>query len=604
MGDSTITVYTDASGMALFRKLKAGYVAVNITLANYSEVHYVASLAAGAPPGGAKISNLIPMIPIAGTSTGTISGQITFESDLTNLTKEPASGVTVVALVDANSDALDNIKTGNIQSFTYGDLNLTTTTDASGNYSLTVPATANGLDYELRVLDFQVDQTLLIPTVDGVENSDTAIISTLFGSSFTDASDLKDVCAAYITFEAPNKVFAAAAATATIDGSLGVESVNVTSPGEEYNVVPSSYQTYIHVSGMDISDYAYITVHLDGTYGRIQYIAVNASAGGSGHSTSSTINLDKMIVGNITTVDGSGAITGINMSCPNIYDEPLNTDPGDPDWHVPNTIQDDGDVEFLSDNGQDAELDPLFVNLGKVSGDICEFQFTGFDPATIDSGQDYAVNDLIVFPLNPTTSASAIPNIAPNGVSAISVTNPGEGYVSGNVTVLVEEGGGSGVTTSVSVVNGKIAYIDVTDPGSGYTSAPTVSIINELLPEQAPIVYVAADDDGKLLNEYYVLDGTELDDIPATIGSGYVTHVDATLTPSVTGIGTGASIAVEVNASGEISNIIITNQGTGYNGKNTPEEEVDPDEVEVTVKGSGSAIRNIYLGTGLRTIEE
>jgi len=108
------------------------------------------------------------MIALAGSLTGTIKGTVTYESDLTNKAPETVPANTlIVATVKTTSAALPSVG-GLIQTISYGSLSLTALTDASGNYTMTVPATSMGLDYDIRVSDFQVNQTLLMYTSNGV----------------------------------------------------------------------------------------------------------------------------------------------------------------------------------------------------------------------------------------------------------------------------------------------------------------------------------------------------------------------------------------------------------------------------------------------------
>jgi Protein of unknown function (DUF2589) len=64
----------------------------------------------------------------------------------------------------------------------------------------------------------------------------------------------------------------------------------------------------------------------------------------------------------------------------------------------------------------------------------------------------------------------------PAGVTSITVTTPGTGYVA-PVNITATGGGGSGLTLSATIDGvGAITAITITDPGSGYTSAPTINI--------------------------------------------------------------------------------------------------------------------------------
>lgn len=61
-----------------------------------------------------------------------------------------------------------------------------------------------------------------------------------------------------------------------------------------------------------------------------------------------------------------------------------------------------------------------------------------------------------------------------NAVTAITVSNQGNGYATAP-TVTLSGGGGTGATAVATVSGGKVTKVTVTNPGTGYTSAPTVA---------------------------------------------------------------------------------------------------------------------------------
>gem|GEM_PF-2196027 len=61
-----------------------------------------------------------------------------------------------------------------------------------------------------------------------------------------------------------------------------------------------------------------------------------------------------------------------------------------------------------------------------------------------------------------------------SGVTAVNVTNPGDGYIA-PPAVYFSGGNGTGATAFAEIAAGKITAIRVTSPGVGYTSAPAVN---------------------------------------------------------------------------------------------------------------------------------
>jgi hypothetical protein len=72
-------------------------------------------------------------------------------------------------------------------------------------------------------------------------------------------------------------------------------------------------------------------------------------------------------------------------------------------------------------------------------------------------------------------TATATATIINRAVAAVTVTDPGEGYLN-PPSVSITGGGGSGATATANLSGGGVGSITVTAAGSGYTSAPDVLI--------------------------------------------------------------------------------------------------------------------------------
>lgn len=181
--DSTYTANTDANGFAVFPNMRIGTAAVNIKLKDHAEVDYVADLT----PADNLLnlsttqvintvryaSTLVPMFPIADPGAATITGKVTAELDLTNTAPEPVPGATVTAQVDVDDSTFvdryikptqgtTNSNAGRIVKFAFQDGLVSAQTDATGTYTLKVPAALNGLPIKLSVNDFQGTQKLYL----------------------------------------------------------------------------------------------------------------------------------------------------------------------------------------------------------------------------------------------------------------------------------------------------------------------------------------------------------------------------------------------------------------------------------------------------------
>jgi len=93
---------------------------------------------------------------------------------------------------------------------------------------------------------------------------------------------------------------------------------------------------------------------------------------------------------------------------------------------------------------------------------------------------------------------------------------------------------------------------------------------------------------------------------PFTQGFGYDTPPTVTFTASIPGKGSGAEGVAVVNE-GRVTNVIMTNQGSGYIGKNNPntaKASAFLPSASVMATAGKAYIRDINFGTGKRTIEQ
>lgn len=138
-----------------------------------------------------------------------------------------------------------------------------------------------------------------------------------------------------------------------------------------------------------------------------------------------------------------------------------------------------------------------------------------------------------------TRTTMKVTNVVLNTVGIITNTVP-------TVTFNTPVGVGS---TAIGYVGFGISTFSVTGPGSGYTSSPTVTYSQT--PVSAPVTRVGL--------------GISDLNIQITPGTGYNTGTTTFVITPVGGVGTGASMILgSVNGSGGITDIDITNVGSGY----------------------------------------
>lgn len=192
------------------------------------------------------------------------------------------------------------------------------------------------------------------------------------------------------------------------------------------------------------------------------------------------------------------------------------------------------------------------------------------------------------------TAAAASATLTAGSVTGISVTTQGDNYISGKVLVVIASPGvpyGTTATATATVTAGKITAITVTNGGNNYSSAPTVSIVNQVEKIQAKATATIGSD-GNVTNLSLVANGN----------SGYVATPNVTIAPAVTSVGSGATAVANI-ANGSVTSLTLLTGGSGYTGVNTPATVVNaPSSSSASIKGTGTTIVNIYLGTGVRSI--
>lgn len=111
--------------------------------------------------------------------------------------------------------------------------------------------------------------------------------------------------------------------------------------------------------------------------------------------------------------------------------------------------------------------DDLYINASFNGIPYTEFNATHTVSSVIDRN---------TFQFQVTSTADAAGTLDSSGVvTYISVLSEGTNYTSSD-TVNIINGGGSGATASLNVVDGQIKSVVITDSGTGYTSAPEVTI--------------------------------------------------------------------------------------------------------------------------------
>ncbi len=170
VGDSVISVTTDASGLAAFNNLRGGTVAVSVSLTGHSTANFIVDLTSTSDIDSDDTryaATMVVLMPVSNLGVAYIKGHVSAELDNTNFALENApAGTKLVAQINYNTESIINPSTdgyvnhsgdGEILSFYYEGIQGTTTAsiDNNGDYSIIVPANSYGFDITVYPNDFE-----------------------------------------------------------------------------------------------------------------------------------------------------------------------------------------------------------------------------------------------------------------------------------------------------------------------------------------------------------------------------------------------------------------------------------------------------------------
>ena len=218
-------------------------------------------------------------------------------------------------------------------------------------------------------------------------------------------------------------------------------------------------------------------------------------------------------------------------------------------------------------------------------------------------------------------------------VEYINITTPGNGYKSVPIVEIVRNGTVSSgdfvdAQAEAIVTDGRVTAINITNPGTGYYSTPVINLIVKNYVETAKGSCVINYNTGRITGVNFAVAG-------GTSGAGYIIAPTITFTANLPGIGDGAE-AIAVISGGAVNQVIMTNQGQGYLGRNywIPTGSSVPaypgsggtsganptnlpgtgnedgcnygslDGNTITVYSGRNYVRDLYMGTGFRSVNQ
>lgn len=204
-----------------------------------------------------------------------------------------------------------------------------------------------------------------------------------------------------------------------------------------------------------------------------------------------------------------------------------------------------------------------------------------------DGGTGYTSAPTVIFIGGSGSGATAVATVAGGSVVSVVVTNPGSGYLPGDVVQIAFSGGGGNdtatATATVDPASQGISSVVVLSGGSGYSSDVSVAFTGGGALEQATAVVVGT---GGIITGIIITNP----------GVGYTSQPTFVFTATS---GSGAA-AQAVFSTGQVTGFVVTNPGSGFTG--TP-------VVTITGDGQGAAAQAITgaitsytitnVGTGL-----
>ena len=212
----------------------------------------------------------------------------------------------------------------------------------------------------------------------------------------------------------------------------------------------------------------------------------------------------------------------------------------------------------------------------------------------VNSGSNYTFTPRIVFK-DPGGGVLSQPTLdANNGVdpASITVTSGGVGYTVPPTVYVDAPTGTDPVQAEITaeITNGSLTGFSVVNRGRGYTSAPRIAIID---PGAAQILDVTVDSTGRVIDIELLSGGSGYVDVPSI----YI--VDNRKDNSGQFIGGTGATAVASIFNGQITDINITNFGTGYS-------ITEPPTIIIQRPPSATASAEVGFGevTGFKVVEQ
>lgn len=638
---------TDESGLAMLTGFFRGGINITIRKEGFTTITYIAHVSSTEETENNTIrwmGNIIPIFELAGERTSTITGKVTVETNLTNITRELApSGTAVTASIHPTTSFYEKFLKlnyasgdasyfgGEIASASY-ETGVAGAVNEEGMYSVTVPGAIAGLPIKLNFSDIAADQTVFEtgdPNVDGGFNR-IKTYRNLFRAFETSPTAVPAAGGAMVFFLSGS----GAEAVAAISGDANIERINITNGGTGYTVAPkvqivggsgsgatatatvtngvvtditldnqgsgyTSTPTVMLISGTGAT--ASTTI---GGGGKVLAVIIKNS--GNGYTTAPAVTFSAPALAGGVTATGTAVVSGGKVTEIKITEAgsgytgaatiTIGAAPAGGIDATAETVFSGQSVESVQiiDEGMNYIGAPTVTfSAPDVAGgvratgtaivDIISGIVTGIQIKNAGSG--YLAAPTVMISAGSGASAEAV--FLGRGLTGIEVIAGGTDYVTAPV-VKITGGDGSGAEATAVIANGKVIGVTIDNPGSGYTTEPTIEFISGNGAQASVTV-----ENGRI---------TVIDVVNGGFGYTGAPTIKIEAIPGAPGSGATAIAKVD---NGKVTSVNITDKGTGYIGGNVPSVSetfvIRPDNSEfIDIYPGLTYIRDVHYGTGVK----
>ena len=304
----------------------------------------------------------------------------------------------------------------------------------------------------------------------------------------------------------------------TVNADGVITAIALNTAGTDYLIGDTLTITNSNLGGVDALNLGTLSGGVGGFTAGTAVATTNSGSGDNGLTVNTTVDGNGAITNVVINAAGTGYAAGDTITIANSNAGGAAT----VDTLVGGTGYANGTAIATTTTGSGSGLT---VNLTTSSGVV-----TG--AAINAAGSGYAVNDTIT-----------IVNANASGVKTLgTIATAGTGYSTGTAIATTNDGSGSSLTVDISSVSasGAITAVAINDDGTGFTTSDTITIANANATGVKTLGAISA------------------------AGTGYTEGSATGVATTSSGSGTGLTLDIVVDASGNVTSATINNDGSGY----------------------------------------